>query len=160
LVYLTDNAAFKLLPPSDRERDINQTQRIVGKAGDREFTLNALVETSAERTLIALLGDFGNEIGEVLYEGGAIKARFNAPNAEIKPEYLIADFQLCFYDLEALKDSLATIGLTLRVVEGENERREILSGDRLLIAIDKTSRGVIYRNLLRGYQYEIAWIQQ
>jgi hypothetical protein len=156
-IYLGNQAAFELLPPSDRASDLNQTQRIVGKASGREFALNALVEVNAKRIWIAFLSDFGNEIGEVLYERGAIEARFSAPSAEIKPEYLIADFQLCFYDVEALENSLEKIGLTLRVTNGENERREILNGDRLLIVINKMPRNVVYRNLLRNYQYEITW---
>jgi hypothetical protein len=81
--------------------------------------------------------------------------------SSLKPEYVIADFQFCFYCPDVLTETLKTIGLTFGVSKvevpeiGFVERRTILSGTKKIIEIEKTPNMIRYNNLLRGYSYTL-----
>jgi hypothetical protein len=98
----------------------------------------------------------GASMGELSYSNGAV--HFSSPifpRAVIKtfkPEYVIADFQLCFYDPILLDKSLKDSGLVLETNDGY---RGILSGNEVIIEIKKTKNTVELVNHLRRYAYTL-----
>ncbi len=69
-----------------------------------------------------------------------------------KPEYIVADFQLCFYDPDIVRRALKDCGL---VLETQSNFRRIFEGKSLIIEIERASGAVKFVNHLRGYSYTL-----
>jgi len=123
-VYLTGSSKYILLPPENIENSLDMAQQISASCKGRKFFLNAWVK--ADET--------GMEM---------------APSA-LKPEFIAADFQLCFYNTAALRQALNDCGLSFE--DTENSRR-IFKGKTLVIEIEKGRNTVRLVNHLRGYAY-------
>jgi hypothetical protein len=78
-----------------------------------------------------------------------------------KPEYIIADFQLCFYRSDAVSRALKDCGLKFQVEKhvddgGETaETRVIFDGKTGIIEIEKRKTAVRFINHVRGYAYTL-----
>lgn len=151
-VYLTDTARFVLLPAGGIERPIDMAQQITASYQDRDFLLIAWVRADETGIEMTLLSDLGTSMGELSYRDGAVS--FSSPMfpQSLRPEYIIADFQLCFYDPLLLSRALEDCGLVLE--DGEGARR-ILKGKDLIIEIEKKAGVVRLTNHLRGYAYTL-----
>jgi hypothetical protein len=158
-VYVTDKSKYILLHPADIEVPLDMPQQITGNYGEKEFVMDAWVLADAQGINMMLLNSFGAGMGELDFREEAIS--FSSPflPASIKPEYIIADFQFCFYRVDALASALKSCGLTLTTElrftgnEGPVEVRIITDGKKNIIEIEKTKTAVRYRNRLRGYAY-------
>jgi hypothetical protein len=136
---------------------MDMPQQISGVYGKREMVLEAWVQADDTKIDITLFSSLGAGIGEVVFREGS--ASFSSPlfPSRIKPEYIIADFQFCFYRAESLSRALKEGGLTLRVEQGAGrEIRTIAEGKKTVIVIEKTEKAVRYTNYLRGYAYTLA----
>ena len=151
-VNLTDTSRFVLLPTEGIERDMDMVQLISAEFGDRDFFLNAWVKADENGIDMVFFNEMGASMGELSYRNGA--ARFSSTVFPVslvrsfRPEYIIADFQLSFYDPILLDSSLRNGGL---VLETENGNRRVLSGNEVIIDIEKTANTVKLINHLRGY---------
>ena len=122
----------------------------------QNYFFNAWVKADENALEIALFNEMGASIGELSYMNGAV--HFSSaviPMAAmryIKPEYVIADFQLSFYDPFLLDKSLRDSGLVLEI---NNDSRRILSGNEAIIEIEKTENAVKFINHLRKYAYTL-----
>ena len=150
--YLTDTSKYFLLPPESIEQSMDMIQRIAASYGSREFLLNAWVKADKTGMDITLLNELGATIGELSYRDGAVS--FSSPvfPKSLKPEYIVADFQLCFYDILLLKQALEDSGLSFEYTE---TNRRIIQGKTVIIEIEKKSNSVRLVNHLRGYAYTL-----
>jgi hypothetical protein len=163
-VYITDRSKYILLPPSDIEVPLDMPQQIAGRYGKQEFVMGAWALADEEGISLALLNSFGANMGELKFSEGTLS--FSSPllPSSIKPEYIVADFQFCFYRVDTLKDALNACGLNLaveqRLTENEDsiEVRTITEGEKIIIEIEKTSIEVRYQNHLRGYAYTLVGV--
>lgn len=160
-VFLTDRAAYTLLPPSDTAVLMDGYQRIIGTYGKREFSVDAWVRAEEREIVMAFFNSMGTGLGELCFnEGGII---FSSPvfPASFKPEYLVADFQLCFYRIDAVSRALEKSGLEFRVerfIDDQGmdaETRVVSEGKTDIIKIEKRKTGVRYTNHVRGYAYTV-----
>jgi len=154
--YLTDNSKFILLHPEGIEQAMDMAQYISAEIRGRKFFINSWVKADENAIEMAFFNEFGASIGDLSYRDGI--ARFSSaviPKAVLrsfKPEYIIADFQLCFYDPALLGKSLEDSGLVLEIEDG---RRRILSGNEVIIEIKRTENTVSLENYLRKYSYTL-----
>ncbi|MDR0877097.1 MAG: DUF3261 domain-containing protein [Treponema sp.] len=161
-VYITDRSKYILLPPSDIEVSLDMPQQIAGRYGKQEFVMDAWALADEDGINLALLNSFGANMGELKFSDGTLS--FSSPllPSSIKPEYIVADFQFCFYRVDALAEALKACGLNLLVEqrhienEGSVEIRTITEDKKIIIEIEKTVTAVRYRNLLRGYAYTLG----
>jgi hypothetical protein len=161
-VYITENSKYILLPPSDIEVPLDMPQQIAGRYGKQEFVMDAWALADEEGITLAILNSFGANMGELKFSEGALS--FSSPllPSSIKPEYIVADFQFCFYRADALADALKACGLDFaaeqRLTESDGyiEVRTIAEGERIIIEIEKTVSAVRYQNHLRGYAYTLG----
>jgi hypothetical protein len=165
-VYLTNRAGYFLLPPSGIQRPLDMAQQITGTYGKQEFIMDAWVAADENRMTIVFFNTLGVSLGELsFHEGGAAfsPARPAPLSGLPKAEYIIADFQFCFYRKESLAAALKKIGLELRVErrgpgegeEGDAEIRRIFRGGKGIIEIIKRGDTVRYVNFLQGYAYTL-----
>ena len=147
---LTDSAKYFLLPPSGIENSMDMFQRISAFYGGRDYILNAWVKADETGLDMTLLNEMGTNMGNLSYRNGAVTFSSAVFPQSIKPEYIVADFQLCFYNALLLRPALEDCGLTL---ETTGNGRRILSGEKVIIEIEKNSKSVRFVNNLRGYSY-------
>jgi len=127
-------------------------QRISASWQGRNYFLNAWIKADKAGMDMTLLNELGAQMGELSYHNGLVS--FSSPvfPASLKPEYIVADFQLCFYSAPALRQALENCGLSLESTE--NSRR-ILEGKTVIIEIEKSPNTVRLINHLRGYTYTL-----
>lgn len=154
-VYLSSQARYRLLPPEDIEAPLDMVQHIRGRYGDQELVLDAWVSADETGVTMAFFNSLGVGMGDLSFNRTGITFTSSLlPSTH--PEYIIADFQCCFYRTEALAAALKRIGLSLTVERGPaGETRTIFEGSRPLITIEKTASAVRYTNYLRGYAYTL-----
>ena len=155
-VNITNNSKFILLPTSAIEQSIDMAQFLSAEFRGQTYFLNAWVKADEDAIEMLLFNELGASMGELSYRNGT--ALFSSPvfprsvTRAIKPEYAIADFQLCFYDPILLAQSLEDIGLTLEIANGS---RRILNGNEVIIEITRTANSVKLVNHLRKYTYTL-----
>jgi hypothetical protein len=160
-VYITDERIYKLLPPAGIEAPLDMLQQVSGSYGRQEFLMNVWVRAGESGIAMSLFNSLGVGLGELSYREGDLS--FSSPvfPPSFKAEYIIADFQFCFYRIDLLSQALKAAGLTLSVSrdkteeEGYREFRRIFQGAALLVEIEKTPARVRYINHLRNYAYTL-----
>jgi len=151
-VYLTGGSKFFLLPPADIEKTMDMAQRILAEYEGRDYFFNAWVKADEAGIEMILLNELGVNMGELSYQKELISFSSAIFPKSLKPEYIIADFQLCFYNIPALNHALENCGLSL---EYTGNRRRILQGKTVIIEIEKNRNAVKLVNHLRGYTYTL-----
>jgi hypothetical protein len=156
-VYLTNSSKYILLPPGDIESPLDMVQQISAVYSGQDYLLSAWVKADETGTSMALFNSLGSGMGELSYRDGMVS--FSSPvfPPSLKPEYIIADFQLCFYESGAVSRALEGCGLSLETEkDGEGrEIRRIADGKKPIIEIEKTKTAIRYVNHLRGYAYTL-----
>ncbi|MDR0589322.1 MAG: DUF3261 domain-containing protein [Spirochaetaceae bacterium] len=159
-VYLTKKARYVLLPPGDLEAPMDLAQHITGTYGEQEFILDAWTEADESRVAMAFFNTLGVGMGDLSFDEGGLSfsSAFLPPG--IAAEYILADFQFCFYRAEAVAAALRRGGLILTVEKTvDGEIRTIVEGNTPLIKIEKGISSVVYTNYFRAYTYTLegAW---
>jgi len=157
-VYLTADSPFFLLPCGDIENPLDTAQRISASYQGRNYSFNAWVKADKTGIEMTLMNELGARMGELSYRDGQVS--FSSPvisSSLLKPEYIVADFQLCFYSAPALCQALEDCGLSLEYTE--NSRR-IFQGKNIIIEIEKKQNTVSLVNHLRKYAYTLEGISQ
>ena len=157
-VWLTNQKSIQILPVAALGQTLERRQQIVGDFQGQTLVMDALIEATTDHFSLIVLNSFGNQIFDLEYDSQGIRCDSPLPLGKIKPEYLMADWQLCYFPRAAVATMLHDSGL--RLVEsdsGDNRRRTVYDGDQLIIDISRDGSGVLhYRNLLRGYAYTIT----
>jgi hypothetical protein len=155
-VSITTKARFILLGPEYLEAPLDMAQHIRGSYGDREFLADAWVKADNNGIVMALFNSMGASLGEFSFDDEGVSFSSALFPAIVKPEYIAADFQFCFYQAEALEAALKRAGLGFRAeaVEGGGIRR-ITEGSTPIITIEKKAASISYTNHLRGYAYTL-----
>ena len=153
-VYLTNSRAMRLLPPSALDRDLEWYQQIEGSYQGETYYLDAYVQADRDHLVMVAFNSFGTEIFELQYAEGSVRCSAALSLGSMRPEYILADFQLCFFPAGPVRRALSAAGLSFEErTEGDALVRTVRAGDELIVEIRRTAGEVRYRNLLRGYQY-------
>ena len=150
--YLTNTSRFILLPAWGIEKSMDMAQQIAASYQSRDFLFIAWVKADETGIEMTLLSDLGAGMGELSYRDGAVSFFSPMFPRSLRPEYIVADFQLCFYNPLLLSRTLKDCGLTL---ENSGAVRRVLKGKDLIIEIEKTAGAVRLTNHLRGYAYTL-----
>ena len=150
--YLTEKSKYILLPPSGIEKALDMAQYVSASYGGRDYFLNAWVKADETGIEMVLFNELGANMGNLSYRDGAVD--FSSPvfPESLKPEYIVADFQLCFYNPQLLRRALEACGL---IFETQGSTRLIRNGKDLIIKIEKTHNEVRLVNYVRGYSYTL-----
>jgi hypothetical protein len=127
-------------------------QQISASYQDQDYLLNAWVKADASGVDMILLNELGAHIGEISYRDGTVALFSPLFPKSMKPEYIIADFQLCFYNALLLQRALKSCGLSLEYTE---TYRRVLQGKTVIIEIERNPGLVRLVNHLRGYAYAL-----
>jgi len=151
-VYLIGGSKYFLLPCGDIENTLDSAQRISASWQGNDYSFNAWVKADKTGMEMTLLNELGVSMGELSYQDGSVSFSSTIFPKSLKSEYIIADFQLCFYNTAALGNALKNCGL---VLENTENIRRIFKGKTLIIEIEKKQDTVRLVNHLRGYTYTL-----
>jgi hypothetical protein len=151
-IYLTESSKFFLLPPGGIGKPLDMAQYVSASYGGRDYFLNAWVKADETGMEMSLFNELGANMGDLSYRDGTVHFSSSVFPASLRPEYIVADFQLCFYDPLLLRQSLEKCGLSL---ETQGSTRRILQGKDLIIEIEEAKNSVRLVNHLRGYTYTL-----
>ena len=151
-VYFTNKAKYILLPASGIENPMDMAHYISASFQDQKYFFNAWVKADKTGIEMTMLNDLGVSMGILSYRDGFISLSSPVFPDSMQPEYIIADFQLCFYNPGLLRKELGKIGL---VFEANETTRRILNSGNAIIEIEKTKSAVRLTNNFRGYSYFI-----
>ena len=156
-VYLTDRSRFFLLPPDGIEKPLDMAQFLSISYRGMNFFCNAWVYADKNGMDIVMFNDLGASMAELSYKNGSVDYSSGVLPQALKPEYIIADFQLCFYDPLLLSRALEECSLFF---EAQDHFRRIymrsgIRGRKLIIEITKTPGVIKIENHLRGYAYTL-----
>jgi len=101
-VYLTGGSKYFLLPAGYIENTMDTAQRVCAKYDGKDYFFNAWAKADTVGIEMILLNELGVNMGELSYKGGLVSFSSAVFPKSLKPEYIIADFQLCFYNTSAI----------------------------------------------------------
>ncbi|MDR1932595.1 MAG: DUF3261 domain-containing protein [Spirochaetales bacterium] len=136
-------------------------QHISGAYGKQKFLLEAWIQADDTRLNMSFFNGLGTAVGDLVFRETEISFDSVFFPSSFKPEYIVADFQFCFYRAEALSPALEKCGLSLLVEHrgaqaGEKTELRIISdAQKPVIEIEKTQAFVRYTNYMRGYTYTL-----
>ena len=149
-VWLTDGSKYILLPPENIEHPLDMPQFVSASYGGKDYYLNTWVKADAAGLNITIINELGANMGELAYRDGKVSFASSAFPPSLRPEYIVADFQLCFYKASALRQTLETCGLSF---EDSGSGRRILQDKKVIVEIEKTRNVIRFVNYLREYLY-------
>jgi hypothetical protein len=155
-VYLTDKAAFSLLPPDSFAQNLDGAEQLIAKWGGKDYTLDAYVLANKQGLDMEFFSTMGNELGSLSYNGKSVSLDSAYLPKSIRLEYIVADFELIFSCTKFLAPALEAAGLRLETCKGSGiTSRQIYDGNKMIIDIKKTPTEICYKNILRGYSYTL-----
>ena len=131
---------------------MDMPQFISASYGGQDYFITVWVKADETGINMTLMNSLGANMGELSYSGGSVSFSSRVFPQSLGPEYIVADFQLCFYNTLALRRALEDCGLS---IEDAGGRRSIFQGENIIIEIVKNRNTVKLINHLRGYTYTL-----
>lgn len=160
-IYITNVKKFYLLPPSDIENDVDAQQLLIANFNGNTFQMLSYLKADKKGIYLSLFNDFGTGMGNLSYDG--IDVHFDSAifPENLKAEYILADLQFAYYSVDAINETLKTIGMYMEVEKNKGgEVRTIFSNSilpmmnsRTIEVIKKDKACTLIQNMLRGYEY-------
>ena len=151
-IWITDKSKFILLSPQNIEKTLDGYQLMSASFAGQNYYMISWVKADETGMDITLMNEMGANLGELIWRDGNISFSSTVFPDSMPPEYIIADFQLCFYSSAALSQALKKSGLTLAETETS---RHIYMKNVPIIEIIKGQNSITFNNHLRGYTYTL-----
>lgn len=161
-VYITNSRAIYPLPPSDIKTPLDEAQLLEGTYGNQSFSLESWTIANDSLISISLFNSIGASFGSLFYSKDSIF--FNSSfikSKQIKPQYIVTDFQLCFYKTEPLQKMYSKHGLLFfENIQKETIIRGVIDQKDTIIKITNNPEMTLFKNHLRNYEYRIHHIKE
>mgnify|MGYP000894399730 FL=1 len=161
-VYITNSRAIYPLPPSDIKTPLDEAQLLEGTYGNQSFSLESWTIANDSLISISLFNSIGASFGSLFYSKDSLF--FNSSfikSKQIKPQYIVTDFQLCFYKTEPLQKMYSKHGLLFfENIQKETIIRGVIDQKDTIIKITRNPEMTLFKNHLRNYEYRIHHIKE
>lgn len=162
-VFYSDVHSVQLLPTKAMQGSIDMPQHLEGyfakPNGDTSsFEGDTWVRANDTILSIHLFSGFGTTIAELTYTRDSVAFESSFMDVEkLKAEYVLADFQICFYPFEALKQNFEKSGFEFsETTEGSGFERVLSENGTVILKAKKTGSEIDLVNELRKYRYHIT----
>ena len=153
-VYVTNTKKVSLLAPECAATTIDSLYSLTMSFGQDSFSILAFAQLDKSGITMSLLNDFGTDMGVMIYDGVSVVLDSPLLPSNLKPEYIICDIQNIYYDLVALQENYAKVGLSFEETESDSKKVRLLkNGSKLIEEINFNGNEVKLTNHLRGYEY-------
>lgn len=152
-VFVTNTSAIRILTPENISTDIDQMMLLSVEAGDSSFSTPVYVFADTTGIYITILNSFGIDMGTLDYNGESVDLECSLFPSNLKPVYLINEFQNAYYESSSIQRNLKKAHLVLEVSgDNQNSTRLIKSGKRVIEEIKLENGNSQITNYLRGYK--------
>lgn len=174
-IYYSDSGYINLLPTQAMSGSLDGLQHLEGTFSKDPTAQGAQEDTSsktfsgevwvrANDTLlsITLMSGFGTTIAELTYAKDSVSFASSLIDVEkMKAEYVLADFQACFYPFDALKKNFEKHGFVFTekrsTEDGNPDFERVLSENgNVIFRITRKANEIVFENVLRHYAYHIT----
>lgn len=157
-VYYTDDSAIQLPPLSSNKVTIDAPQHIEGTYGEKSFSMDGWMRMNDTLLNVILFSSFGNTLAEIKFTRDSISFESSMMDSKkFKAEYIIADIQLCFFEMSVLKPHFDSYGFTLTESrEGNVTVRQLSKDGTKILTVEKNGDTTKLVNTLRNYTYTIT----
>ena len=163
-VYYSDNRSVALLPTAAMTEKLDMSQHLRGEFTQQDGSLKSFEGDSWVRAndsvlSIMLFSGFGTTIAEITYGKDSLHFESSVMDVEkMKAEYVLADFQVCFYPYKALKDNFEAAGFVFEETRGIalDFVRTLKDGNTLVLTAQRKGKEITLVNSLRHYSYHIT----
>lgn len=161
-VYITNSRAIYLLPPSDIETPLDEAQLLEGTYGYQSFSLESWTIANDSLISISLFNSIGASFGSLFYSKDSLLFNsFFIKSKQIKPHYIVTDFQLCFYKAEPLQEMYSKHGLLFfEKIQNDTITRGVIDQKDTIIKMVRNPDMTLFKNHLRNYEYRIHHIKE
>ncbi|MDR1998151.1 MAG: DUF3261 domain-containing protein [Candidatus Margulisbacteria bacterium] len=151
--FIANGLAAQLLPTAEFAGNKALIMDMGISYAGRTMNITSAVKLTAEQIKVIALADLAR-LFTISYDGSAIDTEYSAvaKTYPIPPVYILADIQLIYYPLAALKKHLPA---ALTVTEKDNVRL-ISKAQTEIIRISYTDQSIRLENNERKYAYNIA----
>lgn len=176
-IFYSDSKSINLLPTSAMEGSIDEVQHLEGTFS-KDPTVQGAQEDTSSKTFsgevwvrandtilsITLMGSFGVTVAELTYANDSVSFASSVMDVEkMKLEYVLADFQACFYPFEALQKNFDKYGFDFDELRtaGSGEpppdfERTLTDNGKVILRIVRKANEIHFVNELRHYKYHIT----
>lgn len=157
-VYYSDSRYIQLIAPQNSGISVEENQQMTGTYGEKNFSGESWMLLNDSVVHMMLFSSMGNTIAELVYTNDSLAFNSKWMNAEkMKPEYIIADIQFCYYPAPVLEKNFKAAGFAF----AENQNGDILfrtlsDGNTLILKMEKSGNKIRLENVLRHYSYQIV----
>lgn len=158
-IFYSDERSVPLISPEKNSFSVEENQHVSGRFGDRSFSAESWMRINDSTIHLMIFGNIGNTLAELVYTEGSVSFKSSLIDGEkIKPEYILADIQFCYYPKEALERNFLPAGFSfVERRQGNVQVRELLENGRLILKMERTSSRIFLKNELRNYSYSIEF---
>jgi hypothetical protein len=154
---------WQIAQPHTLQRNFAALQRWRGYFGQRTLELLMQLEIDQHRIAIVGMTPMGNRLFALIYQNGKLSYEPEAQfNSALRPEYLLADLQLCLWPTQVLQQHLS--GSNMKLVESQPKMRDIQRHNQTIIRIQYTKtlpqvETITFQHLERAYRFELHTLQ-
>lgn len=159
-VYVTNKKTVNLLSPLYMNGTEDTFYSFRGTFAGETFHCIIYNQSSQDGISLLISNEFGLDMGSLIFAPGELTFTSTFFPRELRPEYIIADFQNASYDERALSENYARAGLSfvVKTLEDTSVRR-VISDKDVIEEITVRSDSFVVKNVLRGYSYILTKIQ-
>ena len=136
---------------------LDLSQHVKGSYRGKVYFLEVCAKADSEGLDMVGLNSMGAEIMDLSYsKAKGIRLSSSLGMKSLRPEYVVADYQIAYYPFEAVKAALAPYGLDFELRELDGIATKVLSRKgRTILTVEPLPDGLRFTNVLRGYSYEL-----
>lgn len=158
-IFYSDERSVPLISPEKNSFSVEENQHVSGRFGDRSFSAESWMRINDSTIHLMIFGNIGNTLAELVYTEDSVSFKSSLIDGEkIKPEYILADIQFCYYPREVLERHFRNAGFSfVEERQGDVLTRKLLENETLILKMEKTAKRILLKNELRNYSYSIEF---
>lgn len=160
-VYITNEKSISLLDLSSSGAPIDCFQLMTASfEGHGEFTAEVFLKSDSDILALVAMTPTGQTLADISYDGNMVNFQSSfIPTGSFRAEYILADIQFAYYNIEDIEKELIANGLVFKYGEDENGTyREILDNNEIIWKATYNKSHLSVKNYLRKYKYEMEML--
>jgi hypothetical protein len=162
-IRISKSVKLTLCHPSTFKNTITVQQQLSGRYNNENYSMQSVVSIDKNELKMVCLSHSGQSLFSLIFDGQRLRGeRTPLISKKFKAEYMLMDFQFCYWPIEELKNAFGrTLSINEIFTEDKKAKvREIRHKNRLIIQIHYSevnpwSALVLYSNKLHGYRFKI-----
>lgn len=156
-VHYSDSRYVHLLSPGAFQSSVEENQRIAAAYGEKKFSAESWMLLNDSIVRVLVFSPVGGTVVEIVYMEDSLFMESRWMDAQkVKPEYVVADIQFCYYPANALAENFRAAGLEFDESSEDGVTvRTLRENGKVLVKMERRDGVLSIENFLRRYSYRI-----